>query len=561
MEVFAPGFRWLPVSRIAWPAFALAAACVSGVRKTAREAEQAGAGVVAPRHRRTGATGTFSATDLKEFAKTTAKLSLTTGPAKDVVLYFDMQQKTGPWSILRPADGGEIIANGTAPADTLYGLTHYHREYLAITDGLGNKQIATPIFARKGTGDICGVGLFSQSARVCKEFRTKAKDAPHRINAESLALAMSSDRAFGVEYEFVAQDIPGLSSEQNPHILMAGLENCMRSASSGMPDAERLGRWNWEPDDSVEPLLKAMAARMDGVSAEAESHGSPFEVTSPLPPHAPSGDRGLLESLDMLSLLKHMGIQAPPSASLHVHINVASPQAPGKMLTFMQIANVWLSYVKYQFAIDEMLSPARVGNPYAQRLFFGNCPILGRNTDCDDDPCGCLRRFFVQMHAWFTRQHKGGPAEFCDFVLDTPSSVTRHPCREQRPDERYYQLNLAPLGRFGTIEFRAHSATYDVERAGRWINFLVGFVDHFSVHGGMDAYLEGSADAQYEEVMRLQRHASAANMWSELSKHGKISPSSRSFYVNRTWEQSDTHCFPNVKASYKAPDVPVKEGR
>lgn len=43
--------------------------------------------------------------------------------------------------------------------------------------------------------------------------------------------------------------------------------------------------------------------------------------------------------------------------------------------------------------------------------------------------------------------------------------------------EKFFQINLTPLGRFGTLEFRLGSASADGERVARWIQLIVGMVD------------------------------------------------------------------------------------
>merc|ERR1712151_1444148 len=123
---------------------------------------------------------------------------------------------------------------------------------------------------------------------------------------------------------------------------------------------------------------------------------------------------------------------------------------------------------------------------------------------CDDQKCGygvgsrcaCGRKFFKNIFTFVEKVRAGefddqDRDSFCNFALDTGMNFRKfaavvdnpnhlHPCRMRYPWQRYYQLNLAPLIRFGSIEFRAHSATYDEERVLRWTKFLLAFVEHFS---------------------------------------------------------------------------------
>lgn len=136
----------------------------------------------------------------------------------------------------------------------------------------------------------------------------------------------------------------------------------------------------------------------------------------------------------------------------------------------------------------------------------------------------------------------------CNHVLRIPGGL-RFPCKARRPNQRYFQLNLVPLHRFGTIEFRAHSASYDLERIGRWSQFLVAFVEHFGAGKGaqrMEKYFSwwSNADKDYEKLRQAQRAATAAELFDELE--GLIDPGSKNFYLNRVWEQNDKTCLPNV---------------
>jgi hypothetical protein len=260
----------------------------------------------------------------------------------------------------------------------------------------------------------------------------------------------------------------------------------------------------------------------------------------------------------MLSVLKHVGIQAGPSSSMHVHVNVRSSKAPGAVVSFKNIVYVWAAYAKFQLVIDEMLSPSRPGNSYAYRLFLGDCKPKKDKEKCKQDPCGCTRRFFNQMHK-FLRDHKNTPdhdisvLEFCNSVLRTPGA--QQPCEVRYPHQRYFQLNLATLFRLGTIEFRAHSATYDPERIFRYVQFVMAFVEYFGSGKGraeMEKYFsDESADVDYLKLASAQRDATARELFKKLSN--SIDNKSEEYFRTRIWEKGDATCNRTANATVVIP--------
>merc|ERR1719221_203851 len=108
---------------------------------------------------------------------------------------------------------------------------------------------------------------------------------------------------------------------------------------------------------------------------------------------------------------------------MHVHVNVLNHRSPGERLSGRSIIAIWMAYAKYQLVIDEMLSPSRVGNRYARRLFLGTCKPSRGLVKCHKDPCGCNRLFFNQMHTWLsTAQSLVDPLTFCNTIIGVPGS-------------------------------------------------------------------------------------------------------------------------------------------
>merc|ERR1712048_1154147 len=164
------------------------------------------------------------------------------------------------------------------------------------------------------------------------------------------------------------------------------------------------------------------------------------------------------------------------------------------------------------------------------------------------------RLFFNQMHD-YVRQKEGSwkdKKEFCNYVLHMPGAP--NPCEQKYPHQRYFQLNLVPLHKFGTIEFRAHSSTYDPERIFRSGQLMVAFVEHFGLGKGaqsMAQFFSGDSDADYAKLAGAQRMATAKDLFLELQ--GQVDAGSESFFSARAWEEGDTFCNPDIEPSVVQP--------
>merc|ERR1711976_490506 len=224
---------------------------------------------------------------------------------------------------------------------------------------------------------------------------------------------------------------------------------------------------------------------------------------------------------------------AGPSQGLHMHVNVMG-DANGQKLTTSEVAYVWAAYAKYQLVIHEFFSPSRPGNHYANRHFLGQCaPATSSRQRCTDNPCACNRLFFKQIHD-YVKQKEGtsrDKTEFCNYVLRMPGN--NNPCEQKYPHQRYFQLNLVPLHKFGTIEFRAHSGTYDPERIFRYGQLLLAFVEHFGTGKGSQSMVQffagHSAEVDYAKLAVAQREASAKELFRELD--GMVDVDSEAFFT------------------------------
>jgi len=117
------------------------------------------------------------------------------------------------------------------------------------------------------------------------------------------------------------------------------------------------------------------------------------------------------------------------------------------------------------------------------------------------------------------------------------------PCEKRYPAERYFQLNLIPLARYGTIEFRAHSATHDADRVTRWVQFLIAFVEYFGRGAGkdeIDSFSSGTSHGDYIKLQEAQKGATAVELFNKLS--GQLDTESKAFFESRRWEVGNPMC-------------------
>lgn len=466
--------------------------------------------------------------------------------------------------------------DGPRPAATVQG---WHKEFLVETAG-GDTKVTFV----KDKGSICGMELFTKDVLTCTPIDWIVVEAEIGRLASSLAppLGRRSDdegRGFGIEFELAAREPPeellsvalheGASGGASPRtpgeLRIHALRACFRRAAAD----ERVGKyWAWLEDPGVRPasrqeLQTALASQPDLLADQASGQG--FELVSPGPPRVPAGPGGMREVLKIVKVLRHMGVQAPPfGAGVHVHVNVASDMAPGVILSARGIASVWVAYARFQFAIDEMLSPSRLDNAKTMRLdLVSKCaaPLdLDRRgasgaivvfDECVTDPCSCLKRIFRQFHNRTMRHAPLKKLEFCNHLVAVPGKQS---CRDRnsRSSERNFQLNVQPLGSHGTLEFRAHSATYDEERLARWQQFVLAFVEHFGAEDHVVNHTEHvyfSAEAWEEDYAALassQRAATLEELFRELG--GRVHATSLEYFKGRAWENgtgaADEACRP-----------------
>mmetsp|Transcript_101221 Transcript_101221/g.179789 ORF Transcript_101221/g.179789 Transcript_101221/m.179789 type:complete len:611 (+) Transcript_101221:48-1880(+) len=474
---------------------------------------------------------------------------------------------------LRVMRQGKVVSEQKCqkPYSDVYFSNHrLHQEYIVEANRItSNGMLATwrnPFFIEQTS--MCGAGLFTKKERSCAWI---SSDPPS-------TLLPHTDRAFGLEFEFVARQSyrwfgflnPSGAKEQvedlrkcYSSVLKEKAFNCSSSTECGLDGFCNRNRtcmrrkscsrsdalegvcpprmlWNWETDSSVKPLdleqAKSVGAGRD------ETNGVAFELVSPGPPHTLSGQQGFQSFTEVLTGLRHVGVQAGPSQGLHVHVNVVG-SAQGEKISLAGIMSIWAAWAKYQLVINEMLSPGRPGNKYANPLY------LGQQCASGDSSCKMVKRFFRQMYQFrflnfkLLSTERSAASDMCNKVLKWDAG-NPYPCGSRYPSQRYFQVNLVPLQKYGTLEFRAHSATYDQERVARWVQFLIAFVEHFGAGAGQESmkqyFSAGTWEDGYHLLKEAQLKATSDELFGELE--GKVDAGSKAYYASRQWEQENPTC-------------------
>lgn len=320
-------------------------------------------------------------------------------------------------------------------------------------------------------------------------------------------------------------------------------EECIEDAAS-VACPKELTKWPWMFDSSVMPMTEgdtADAGEWDGVPVEIVAPG-------PKPPnHFPlRGATGLRNIGETMASLRWMGLQMGPSTGMHVHVNIKSVAAGGDCcLHDKQVARIWTAFAKYQFVIDELMTSARVTNAYAVGLLLGDARVAA---------------IFANVHDFFNRNflmnNTDGTPNFCNSAL----GVTRDPqtlkktglegawapsqkgtssagkvCEVKGVEERYTALNLHSLKTHGTIEFRQHAGTHDVERVLRWVQFVVAFVNAYRNSLSMDSYFDNDILTDWRQLYLDQLKATPTQLFTTLKKYAVIDEGSQKYFATHAW--------------------------
>ncbi|KAJ3036244.1 hypothetical protein HDV00_002958 [Rhizophlyctis rosea] len=218
------------------------------------------------------------------------------------------------------------------------------------------------------------------------------------------------------------------------------------------------------PDQARELVAKYLTAQGININAYSYTHatttdwkivsdasvggtgGWGMEIVSPVL----SGPTGLHEIYRVLSQITAGKYKPISNSSAGFHVHVGKKHSPW---TKEEIARVSHAFVKYEEVFTSLVPRSR--RPGMNRYVRSN-----RRNDV--------------MLEWDNR----AVYDYFSFHIDkTMEELVDTMCPKRADDQqgRYYNLNLRPLARQSTIEFRLHSSTHEWPKACNWIKLLLYF--------------------------------------------------------------------------------------
>lgn len=488
--------------------------------------EMCGAGLFTQTELTCSSVDSASRTFIFEFVKNVPQRAF--GVELELVARTPSTTQTMQWQKVNAYWSRTEPASGMAPSERL--IEEQNQSVQTFWTGLDQDQQKEIEYQARELIGIEGIETCFAEAKRGQSFGSCETD----IDCPLSHYCMSCEH--GVHLPFVLDDDALQSLGPSPYATIPDRCAALADAGSGSrmclprrlchPELAVSGRcpvplalWTWESDSTVKTLTddQIKAVGLDGDRARLEEGGIAFELKSPAPPVALVGRSGLESLAETIAVLRSMGVQAGPSAGLHVHVNVGKPGEPsthtsenGADLSYAQVANVWANYARFQFVIDEMLQDNRVNSQWSRGLRFEKWLLNGTSSphlvEVDPNFGVSPKNIFENLHMWLRRVAPKDPLKFCDFIF-TGMLYPDHPvCNDQLANERYMSVNLLTLNRLGTIEFRAQAATHDPERLLMWTRFVLWFVEIYKDDG---RYFSGpTMEDDFERLVSDQRSAS-----------------------------------------------------
>ncbi len=171
-----------------------------------------------------------------------------------------------------------------------------------------------------------------------------------------------------------------------------------------------------------------------------------FEVVSPVL----KGEEGIRAVREVAKALVRAGARVDHRCGLHVHVGSNGLDVPS-------LRNLVERYARFEETIDSMMPHSRRGNnnKYCRSM---DVQIFNRSVNSSGD-------FVHSFQEAVFRRHR-------DLAPNNPFDLDR---------ARYVKLNVLPIVRQGTVEFRQHSGTVNATKIENWIRFCVNFVEQSKV--------------------------------------------------------------------------------
>ena len=159
------------------------------------------------------------------------------------------------------------------------------------------------------------------------------------------------------------------------------------------------------------------------LKTDASLYGNGLEIVSPVL----QGDRGYRDLNIVLNALDHIGATVNKSCGLHVHVGVRD-------WNIKNFRNLYKRWTKFERAIDQVMPQSR-------------------RKDNNQYCASTASRFGSTLHLAYKTIDKCRTARQLQEKIGT----------------RYTKLNINSFWKHGTIEFRHHSGTTDVDKITNWL--------------------------------------------------------------------------------------------
>ncbi len=164
------------------------------------------------------------------------------------------------------------------------------------------------------------------------------------------------------------------------------------------------------------------------------------EVVSPVL----SGEEGIAELRRVMNALEGAGCKVRVDCGFHLHVGASDYK-------LRELRNIAKCFVKFENFFDHIMPASRRAD--ANRYVLSNRSRYGGYTDLAAN---------AAMDA-FAR------------ARSIPALISAN------QNSRYFKLNLVPLTKYGTIEFRQHSGTVNADKAENWVRLILSFVEQAAV--------------------------------------------------------------------------------
>lgn len=211
-----------------------------------------------------------------------------------------------------------------------------------------------------------------------------------------------------------------------------------------------------------------------------------------------SGQRGLERVMTIANAVRDFGCHVDVKCGLHVHVEASD-------LSVAEVRKVAVNFVHCESAFDAIMPPSRRGsrNDYVKSnraAFGGGYENTAINRAIDAYTSAETMEQLIQV-------------------------VSQAGDRSVYNANKFRKLNLHPMTRQGTIEFRQHAGTVESDKIINWIELCVTFVERAKF-----------SQPRKRTVMRRQK---ISHELSALLRWLKLSDEARKFFLERAKQFSD----------------------